>query len=243
MKIAMSAELMIRQRFNLFYAGFTVFLPAMHYNLCALNENVSKSHNGTAGIDLYKHLGELILDTENEAKTHLTTTHGLATTFELAIPPLPNGFSEYFAWQQMVTERFEEKFPMSRIDHYYFLYGRKNAEIICNTSLIETLIELHVRTEGRLEYWRSVDKYLKDNEYILFKLIAASALLSSEPRQTYFSSHYTAISSEFNKFKNLNLLEANKDELLKTKEQLEKYRHLVMDGFKKCIRLLQEIQL
>ena len=233
---------MIGQRFNLFYAGFTAFLPAMHYNLCALTENVSKTHNGAAGVDLYAHLGKLINESEDEAKTHLNTTLGLATDFELALPNMPLSFSEYFAWQQLVTERFEEKFPMSRIDHYYFLYGRKNAEIICNTSLIETLIELHVRTDGRLEYWRSVDKYLKDNEYILFKLIAASALLSSEPRQTYFSAHYTTINNEFKKFKNLNLTTADKESLLKTKDELERYRHLVMDGFKKCIGLLKEMQ-
>lgn len=238
----MGAEFMISQRFNLFYAGFTAFLPATHFNLCALTENISKSHNGTAGAELYQHLGKLIADSEPEAKTHLVTTNGLAQTFELDLPPSPNTFNDYFNWQHSVTDKFEQKFPMSRIDHYYFLYGRKNAEIISNTNLIETLIELYLKTDGRVEYWRSVDKYLKDNEYILFKLIAASALLSSEPRQTYFSAHYNNISNEFKKFRDLNLGTASKPELEQTKLQLEHYRCMVMDGFKNCIKLLKDIQ-
>jgi hypothetical protein len=233
---------MMSQRFNLFYAGFTAYLPSLHFNQAALLQQLENHPKVKSFGNCCDHLKHAIDDSADEAKVHLTTALQLAGVFELSVPQEPQTVSEYFSWQSQYADTFENRFPMSRIDHYYFLYGRKNAEIICNTSLMASYLELILKSERKLDYSSNLTKCLKDTEYILFKLIAASALLSSEPRQTYFSAHYKTISTEFKPFRVLDFSVLSDEELLRLTEDLVTYRNTVMDGFKNCISLLKELQ-
>lgn len=232
---------MISQRFNLFYAGYAAYKPSLHYNREALYGKVSADRTVKGYDDCLRKLKSSIENTEDEAKSNLATAASLGQAFDLSIDYQPKSLSDYFTWLNLYSDAFEGRFPMSRIDHYYYLYGRKNAELICNTGLMQSYLDLHLGTDLKLDIWSGINKCLRDNEYILFKLIAASALLSSEPRQNYFSDHYKLISNEFRPFRNINFSLLPEEQLFKLKEDLSVYESTVITGFKGCLQLLSGI--
>src|SRR5690606_22610988 len=125
----------------------------------------------------------------------------VATQLELTLPPGPKQAEEYFNWLGSFVETFENAFPMSKIDHYYFLFGRKLAEISSNIKFALCCIKTDKALGNLLNLGRKTDKCLKDNEFILFKLIAPAALLSSEPRHLFFNRHYKDLSSSWDPFR------------------------------------------
>jgi len=233
---------MISQRLNLFYAGFAAFQPSLHYNREALYGKVCSDSLTQQYSSCLEKLKSSIVDTADEAKSHLSTAASLAKYFNLELTLVPQTLSDYFTWQSQYCDAFESRFPMSKIDHYYFLYGRKNAELLCNAGLMQSYLHLHLGTECKLEVWSGLNKCLKDTEYILFKLIAASALLSSEPRQSHFGDHYKMISNRFFEFRGLDPSTFDKSALTKMTEGLQNYENCVVSGFKSCMKLLSDLR-
>lgn len=231
---------MMTQRFNLFYAGFTAYLPALYFNRLWLASRYASGGEGELPC-----VRTLRQDTEqqwDEYLTHLKTAESIADHFQIVLLQRPRNFSDYFSWLTHLTEQFEKQFPMSRIDHYYFLYARKLAEIICNSALIATYADLHVDSGGQLNMHSGIEKCLRDNEYILFKLVASSALLSSEPRHLFFNSNYKKINDDFQEFRHLNPVEMEAEALRKLGSRMNAYSLNVMEGFKGCIGALKELQ-
>jgi hypothetical protein len=231
---------MMSQRFSLFYAGFTAYAPALYFHQLEFADSCLTEENGL----LHTYISEFSKNLEDkvyESSTHIKTAMSVANHLEIEQLPLPVTHAEYFSWLNHYIESMEKEFPMGRIDHYYFLYARKIAEIICNLGLIKTYVDVTVALDGQIDLSRKIEKCLKDTEFILFKLMAAAALLSSEPRQNYFNEFYRLLCNEFLPFKNVDVAHFEKPQLIKLNTSIKDYDLLVMDGFKKCIGLLKEL--
>jgi hypothetical protein len=73
--------------------------------------------------------------------------------------------------------------------------------------------------------------------------MAATALLSSEPRQNYFNAYYKSLCTEFEVLKNNAILQSSNEELELLILAAKNYDTVVMDGFKKCVGLLKELDI
>jgi hypothetical protein len=231
---------MMSQRFNLFYAGFTVYAPTLYFNQLEFIDICRNSLDKASlepVIELSKHLEQQ----KDENNSYLKTSLSIAAQLGLNIHEQPENPHMYFDWLTHYTETVEQVFPMGRIDYYYFLYSRKIAEILCNAGLIKTYIDLHGKTGAEIDLFHKIEKCLKDNEYILFKLMAPAALLSGEPRQNYFNEFYKSLCENHRHIPTSNIQEMEMGNLKKLHKQVDEYSILVMDGFKKCVLLLKEI--
>ena len=231
---------MMSQRFTLFYAGFTAHVPALYFNQVELVESWKHEENQLLAAPVSQ-LSERLNDKTQEYITHLDTAISVAKHLEIETLPRPQTPEDYFSWVVHYTDSFEKAFPMGRIDHYYFLFARKVAEIISNLELVKVCIDFTVASQGTLDLSRKMEKCIKDIEYILFKLMAAAALLSSEPRQNYFNSYYRLLCQEFQGCKSTNADITDIASLKKLHAAITEFDLVVMDGFKKCIGMLKEL--
>ena len=228
------------QRFTLFYAGFTAHAPALYFSQLQFIDTCVVEEDKQVAVYISK-FSDTLKDKIPENLTHLKTAISVARHLDIEILPQPSTHEEYFNWLSHYTGCFEAEFPMARIDHYYFLFARKIAEILCNLGLLKTYLDFTTTVPETLDLTRKIEKCLKDTEFILFKLMAAAALLSSEPRQNYFNVFYRSLCQEFLPFKGINISALNGSELVKLNAALQEYDLVVMDGFKKCIGLLKEL--
>ncbi len=228
------------QRFTLFYAGFTAYAPALYFNQQQFLEACKTEENQVLDKYLSK-LSDGLKEKSYECATHLKTAISVAKQLEIEILPQPLVHEDYYNWVMHYTDCFEQQFPMGRIDHYYFLFSRKISEILANLGLLKTYADASLSTNGSIDLSRKIEKALKDIEYILFKLMAAAALLSSEPRQNYFNVYYRSLCQEFQPFKSIQASGMEEKDFHKLRTLVEEYDILVTDGFKKCMDLLKEL--
>lgn len=231
---------MMSQRFSLFYAGFTAYAPALYFNQLEFIETCKEEESELLKNYIHDFTHKL-KDKVYENSTHITTAINVARHWDMELPPEPLTHEDYSSWLMHYTESFEKEFPMGRIDHYYFLFARKIAEILSNLGLTKTYVDLTLKTGNSIDLTRKIEKCLKDTEYILFKLMAAAALLSSEPRQNYFNVFYRTLCQEFQPFKEMNLEDLTEADLKKLDASIQEYDMIVTDGFKKCIGMLKEL--
>ncbi len=228
------------QRFSLFYAGYTSYLPSLYFNQLAFIESVNEENNKSLS-DCLSSLHTTVNEGEQEARVHLVTAKSLADFFKVPVPEVPLHHIEYFNWLRTYIDALETQFPMSRIDHYYFLFARKIAEITCNIGLMETYNRVYITHRSLLDLSSKYSKCLKDTEYILFKLMAAAALLSSQPRQNYFNSFYRELSDGFAPLKSVDVNLLDEHQILEFNQHLQNYQATLKNGFKKCITLLKDL--
>ena len=171
---------------------------------------------------------------EELQKERLRTAYSIAKEFEVDAPELPANADEYFEWFPAFVKAVEKSFPMSRIDHYYFLFGRKISEILVNSEFASCCLDLQLELGNGVDLSRKTDKCIKDNEYILFKLIAPAALLSSEPRQNFFNVYYRSINAAFEPFRGLEVAGLESAAMSKLSSDLRAYQKQVEDGYSDC---------
>ena len=229
------------QRFTLFYAGFTAYAPALYFSQLELVD-LHKNEENEELKTVITEFSETADKNRDESFTHLKTAISIAKSLELEEFPQPQTNEDYLNWLNHYIDSVEREFPMGRIDHYYFLYARKISELHYNLQLLRTYIRLTIKSKTGFDFSRKIEKSTKDLEFILFKLMAAAALLSSEPRQNYFNVYYKTLCREFTPIKEIikTELEEEKD-LLNLETHLASYEIVIMDGFKKCISLLKEL--
>lgn len=231
---------MMSQRFSLFYAGFTSYAPALYFSQLDFIDRCDC--NGKTELkNTVSRLSKITQDKVDEYNSHLKTANSIAKHFDLEVRAEPTSHEEFFNWLNLYVAAVENEFPMSRIDHYYFLYARKIAEIVCNNGMIKMYLEVTRDGKKQIDLSQKIDKCLKDIEYTLFKLMAAAALLSSEPRQNYFNLYYRSLCTEFDLIKDVDITNLQDQQLNKLEAGIKDYDLLVMDGFKKCIGMLKEL--
>ncbi|WP_317896959.1 hypothetical protein [Aurantibacillus circumpalustris] len=231
---------MMSQRFTLFYAGFTVYAPALYFSKLEL-VNLHKSEENDLLKGVISKFSNDIRESEPESFSHLKTAISIAKQLEIEIPPTPINSENYFSWLDYYIESIEKEFPMGRIDHYYFLYARKISEVVCNLQLLRTYINLTQSTNSYFDFSKKIEKSDKDIEFILFKLMPAAALLSGEPRQNYFNIYYKNLCTGYQPIKIMISENPKEINFLKLEASIRAYETVVMDGFKKCISLLKEL--
>jgi hypothetical protein len=232
---------MMSQRFCLFDAGYSAYFPALHFNKMSVVTNFSEHSEES----VKSYAGGLITELEKEAgesRSRLEKACELAKVFDLSPGDLPSGYVTYFPWLAGFTDLFETQFPMSRIDHYYFLYGRKLAEIQTNIGLTQWYIKLFLNSKKLLDLTSGIEKCLKDTEYILFKLVACAALLSSEPRHGFFNVNYKKLNESYAPFREITFRELNDEQIEETQGKLAWYYEQVSSGLQHCVSSLQELQ-
>jgi hypothetical protein len=229
------------KRFNLFNAGYTVYAPALYYLKLSLAESLSKDEDEEIS-NRFAALRAELEESSNESKEQIEAAIVLAEQFELLTLPSPSSSNDYFDWVKHYIDAFENRFPMSRIDHYYFLYSRKLSEIAANMAFLKWCVGQCSDIHPKAEVCSKMDKALKDTEYIIFKLIASAALLSSEPRHSFFNANYKTISAGYEPLRNLSVSSLGKEQLQDLAVNAEKFETSVREGFTKCVSLLEELQ-
>jgi hypothetical protein len=229
------------QRFSLFNAGFSAAAPAQFYSQLQLADQF-RAHADEQVRREMEGLVNSLKAHENEYLASLSLARELASGLEITLGTLPTNPNEYFDWLPRYVEEFEHSFPMSKIDHYYFLFGRKLAELATNVRLASTCLELEASLNKALALEAKTEKYIRDNEYILFKLIAPAALLSSEPRHNYFNLLYKSMNSSFESIRKLDYRSLAVEEMRKACDELRKFENQVREGYASCSSLLKELE-
>jgi hypothetical protein len=228
------------QRFNLFSAGFCANAPALYYH----QQDLAGQHGLLVHNSVSAAIGDILPALKQKEDVHLSqlrTALSIAREFEVDAPDLPANGEDYFDWFAAYVKAFEDSFPMSRIDHYYFLFGRKISEILVNLGLASSCLDLQLSLGNAVDLSRKTDKSIKDNEYILFKLIAPAALLSSEPRQNFFNVYYRSINGAFEPFRGLDVIALKEPEMRKLSSDLRAYGDEVLKGYRQCESQLKEL--
>lgn len=199
------------------------------------------SHEDERVREIVSKIASTLPDKKDEYSSHITTAFSIAKEFDVNPLPTPRDHRDYFNWLSHYIESFEKLFPMSRIEHYYFLYARKVCEVLCNTELVRIYIQIINESGNEAGLNKKIEKCLKDNEFILFKLMAPAALLSSEPRQSYFNQYYKEMTEGFHDFKGIDCANLTQEEMKQLDTNASKYHSEVMNGFKKCVSMLKEL--
>jgi hypothetical protein len=226
------------QRFCLFYAGYTASAPTLYFNKMALLNNWLPEENKQNNI---QRLSQQVQDLNYESISSIKTAISIADHFKVDVLPAPDFPEDYFKWLKDYTHAFEDQFPLTRIEHYYFFYSQKIAEILAHVGMISTLSELAVHVQQPESILKQIDKYLSETEFLIFKNKAATALLSSEPRHSYFRTLYNEINTNFEQFKTIKVSELKDTDLQELRKSMETFKFSMLSGFKKCIVLLKDL--
>ncbi len=232
----------MNHRFCLFYSGYTTYAPTLYFKQKLVLRKLDSELNKNIKIQIQKY-SEKINDSEEEYFSYIKTSDAVAIYFELDVQIKSTTEEDYFLWLKNYTSAIENRFPMSKIDHYYFLFARRLAEIISNIRLAKTQLELSQIINQPSIFFDGISKCFQDNEYIIFKLVAPAALLSGENRHGYFNAFYKEINSVQEKFKSINLISLKETEIETLIANLDIYDRVVLNGFKKCITLLKELEI
>lgn len=228
------------QRFCLFYAGFAASAPSVYFNKMALFDQYLPLQNNIVQNEKFSNDLQY-LRYENE--TSIRTAISIADYFKLSVLPEPVDSEEYFKWLKHYISVFEEQFPLTQIDHYYFLYARKIAEFLAHASLVSALADIALLSNDTVNLFYEIDKHLSELETVVFKTMAAAALLSSEPRHGYFRTFYAEVTTAFEKFKIVHASDLDKNGLKALQKDIEEFKYLILNGFKRCITLLKELEI
>src|SRR4051812_45120602 len=113
---------MMNHRFNLFNAGFNAYAPTVYYSKLALLSDLEKEEDDEIKKALATINASLSAQVEQN-KSYISYAIKAAQEFELPVPEIqPSNYTDYNEWLKQYIETVESQFPMSRIDHYYFLY-------------------------------------------------------------------------------------------------------------------------
>ena len=210
-----------------------------YYSQLALTKDV-----GGDDPDVNKALADFTKSLADSFSTHqqdVATAAELAGKFSITVSAPGDSPEHYDSWRMSYVESFEKQFPMSRIDHYYFFYGRKLSEIACSVSVACVLLTFQRTLKGKVDFAYKIEKCLKDCEFILFRLTAAAALLSSEPRHGHFRESYRLISEAFDRFRYTKIDSLDATELDQLCAGLTEYGELVNGQARQCADLLKEL--
>jgi hypothetical protein len=211
-----------------------------YYSQLALANEFAESVDPTVNGCIAELLSS-ISKSDEEHRMNLLVATELAQKFAIHLASRDDSPDGYDNWRVNYVEQFERQFPMSRIEHYYFFYGRKLSEISCSVSLACALMKLKDPLAPVVDVAYKIEKCVKDCEFTLFRLTAAAALLSSEPRHGAFSVSFRVISKAFEPFKNISVSSMNKNELNELCTKLDTFCKLVDEQFGKCVDVLTDL--
>lgn len=226
------------QRFSLFYAGFTSAAPAMFFDQNKILDSCSDN----------KKIVEPILFWQNKLKDYkyendslLVTAISLAKYFKYTEVESDVTVENYFSWLTKYNAFFEDRFPPTRIEFYYFVYAQKIATILNSINTSQLIIDLKLNKVIQNNDDLKLDVYLNEIDFAIYKILAPSTLLSSEPRQNYFKIYRHELNSRFDNLKTTSWDTHSNVELTKLRKDLEEFSYLTTNGFKKCILLLKKL--
>lgn len=228
-------------RISLFHAGLTAFAPTTYFELESLFEHLSGGEQAVRAEDL-EWLKTELARTKQTGLEKLEKAIVNAREYHLDIIARPTNHSEFIVWRQDYSAAFEAEYPMSRIDHYYFLFAFKLSELLCNIELLDCYLLMLQVGEKNVHVLRRSNKSLKDIQFTLLKMMAPTALLSGEHRHHYFSLYYKEISKGFEKFGRYDIEQLTPDEIRDLKKQIAEYGALMNAGLNKCVQLLEELK-
>lgn len=228
------------QRSSLLNAGYCANAPALYYSRAQLAGQHIQSDD-TRVRQVVAQFRDENEKGRQEWEDLLRKAADIANQFEIEPPVLPGTPEQFFAWLPDFVEAFESSFPMSRIDHYYFLFGRKCAELYVNFQLACTCISLDLSLDRALDLNRRIEKCLKDNEYILFKLIAPAALLSSEQRQNFFNVFYKKMNSAFEPYRSFEAAGLSPEKMQRLNDELVVLSNEIKSGYEGCLTAMKDL--
>jgi hypothetical protein len=232
---------MMAQKLCLFYAGYACRMPSLYFDSVRLVNDCRDS--GEQEFD--KCLSEFEKELEHDSYepfTQLRTAVSIAKYFNLQVQPIPQDEKTYFIWMPHYIGKMEDRFPMNQIAYYYFYYARRISELICTLGV--SRVSLHLMAEScfiRPDLTERTQKNLEDAEYILFRLIASSALLSSEYGHRYFNVFYQDLNRRFALFRNLDISKMKTADMKATVQNMDDYMTNARKGIQKCICTLRDL--
>jgi hypothetical protein len=224
---------MMSSRLCLYYAGFACRMPSLYYELNAFADQLSSRDHKTLK-ECGDRLALTLEDAEHESISQIRTASNIATHMKVPLLPEPGDLDSYTRWRDHFIEKVEDRHPMNQINYYYFYYARRMAELYCNIGAARQYLLLEPSLKDHVEVKHLVGKNLADAEYILFKLIAAAALLSSEHGHRHFNVFYQDINKRFGLFRQVDHEHLKNGEREALALNLEHYGILVKKGIEEC---------
>jgi hypothetical protein len=228
------------QRSALFHGGYSATAPLQYFSQLefAGKLNGGASDSVTTGIAEFR---QRLDDEKQPWFDRLHIAGELARQLEIRIGDLPAAPERYREWWQALVNGVETRFPMNRIDYYYFFYGRKLSEITYNAATVASLVKVRSRLGPAVNGEYRVEKHLRDCEFSLFKLVAPAALLASEPLHGYFSVQYRRMNDAFAPFRSVHLARLDAQGQQQLSERLDEFVSSLRAEYEKLKTLLVEL--
>lgn len=224
------------KRFSLFYTGITAYLPGVYYSQLELLLQYQASE--TVSRDNLHVLEQQLQDLEPEHTTYISVARSLGESLKI------EGFhyTDYKDWLVQFTKRMDKSYPITNIEHYYFLFGRKLAEIKECVNKVNCCILLMNNSPLLPELLNIIREEMHKADLILQKLTACATILSGEYRQIYFGTYYHFLLRHFDRVKlQDDKEEFSSEELNKLSVELDYFSAQLTNGFKKCIGMLKNL--
>jgi hypothetical protein len=230
---------MMSQRLCLFFAGYTCCHPSHYFGTKRLLREVERSDPETGNI--IQSIARDLEEHSHESYSHLRTAASIANYFNIPTFALPQDDESYFPWMEHYIGKVEDRFPMNQIAYYYFFYSRRISELISSLRVVRAQLQLMVECGKRADLVAGANLQLQTAEYILFRLIAAAALLSSEFGHRFFNVFYQDINKRYAVFRNINVSTMSNGDLKAMMNNIDDYSSQVRKGIEKCICTLREL--
>jgi hypothetical protein len=225
----------LSRKHTIFRAGYAAAAPILHYNRQKFLEETQTEEERNFLLSM-----PVLKTAKNDPKRAVQEAMKLGAVFNASEGEIPSNYAGYIQWLEHYVRDFEEKYPMSRIEHYYFLFSRKLAEL-CSCM---NICALSCRLQAHFRHSANVPKILlsiHNAEHTLLKLVAASALLGGEAGHYYFNVLFSELKSAFAKFK-INVSELDRKGLENMAANAEDYIVRIVAGVDKCDMILKELK-
>jgi hypothetical protein len=219
------------RRHAIFNAGYHAAVPEFYFLRTEPNSDLGADESefliGVHGKPEFSFLKDVELANEFGKK------------FNLSVELASEDRRGYLQWYSEFEGKFGEIFPMSRIDHYYFLFSKKLVELSSRAWRYADLCRLQSNFNTR-NYLPRISLCAHEGEVTLYRLMAPSALLGSEAGHFYFNGLYKELKEEYGKIKSASL-RADNQGLLNLAQAANEFRSKIDLGFARCSGILKEL--
>lgn len=220
---------MLAERFSLFYTGYALSLPQTYEHIEGLNE---KYLHAPISESLRERLKNRVMELGYLRASALNVAESVAQSLRLPVPNFQKD-ETYLQWMESFITRVEDRYPMNQIGYYYFYYARMVTTLLGNICLGVTRFSLYSELKDPILLQKGSEN-IRDCEFILFRLIAAAALISGEHGHRYFNTYYKDLNQQFESLTSISWSQLSPEQMQQELPALIKFETFAKEGFDGC---------
>ena len=227
---------MLEERFSLFYTGYALSLPQTYEHIEGLNEKYGQSA-------ISESVKERLINRRDELRyqrqTALSVAESVGQALRLPVHPYQEN-ETYLEWMEAFIRRVEDRYPMNQIGYYYFYYARMVTTLLGNVCLGTTRFYLYTNIKDPVLLQKGAEN-IRDCEFILFRLIAAAALISGEHGHRYFNTYYKELNQQYESLMSISWSELTNEQMVNELPALIKFEQFAKNGFEECFVTIRKL--